>query len=162
MVKLGPRGHTQWRMHTGYTAPAAADPTKVLTGADFGISESGDGPVTTSKEAGINLYADSYVPSFFRRLTFTPDGQLLLTPTGIHRPPSNVSHSKSFCTHVYSRQQLMQNSSANSSATNSGSSISPCLSLIGLEDPSVAVRCCPRLFKLQQSASPSLIPGDYR
>ncbi len=106
-----------------------------------------------------------------RRLSFSPDGLLLITPTGIHRPPSDApakgsgavasssaqktssaapaavaGPAKSFCTHIYSRNQLS----------------TPCLSLTGLDEPSVAVRCCPRLFKLAPSENASLIPGDYR
>lgn len=118
---------------------------------------------------------------YLRRLCFTPDGLLLITPAGIHRPPadkaaasattsSSASSSvadkgrsggpssasgaagaaKSFCTHIFSRNALA----------------TPCASLVGLEDPSVAVRCCPRLFTLLQSPSGQVdtpyIPGEYR
>ena len=99
--------------------------------------------------------------SVYRRLCFTPDGSLLITPTGIHRPPaSNLESvasinaggyvgSKSFCTHIFNRNHLS----------------SPCISLVGIDEPSVAVRCCPRMFKLIPSTSEDckpLISGDYR
>jgi len=101
------------------------------------------------------------------RLTFTPDGLLLIAPTGIHRPAVDKASSsssagssadkaahrgaagaKSFCTHIFSRNALT----------------TPCASLVGLEDPSVAVRCCPRLYKLLPSPSgaEAFIHGDYR
>lgn len=34
---------------------------------------------------GFNLYHDETLVSFFRRLTFTPDGALLLTPAGVFK-----------------------------------------------------------------------------
>eukprot|EP01034_Spumella_vulgaris_P041075 gene41075-50830_t len=148
--------------------------------SDFGstVTEEGETVSTTPANQGINLFADSYVPSFFRRLTFTPDGLLLIAPTGNHRPPvsaggtasaktntssNNNSNSKStasnntaaslpsgtnksFCTHIFSRHQLT----------------TPCLSLVGLDEPSIAVRCCPRLFKLVENGGEPLIKGDYR
>ena len=99
------------------------------------------------------------------RLSFSPDGLLLVAPTGLHRPPQpkkNVStssgtaaksaaaaadSSRSFCTHIFSRFSLT----------------SPCLSLVGLEDPSVAVRFCPLLFKpLLSDQKQMMIDGDYR
>lgn len=96
-----------------------------------------------------------------RRLTFTPDGQYLLAPTGIHRPQGTGSSSSkmldvsagarnaqttdSYCTHVFARSHLS----------------TPCLSLVGLEEPSVAVRCCPRPLQLVHGSQP-LLPGDYR
>lgn len=77
-----------------------------------------------------------------RRLTFSPDGSLLFTPTGIHRPGSAFflgssnganapTSGRSFCTHIFSRENLAV----------------PRISLLGLKEPAVAVRCCPRLFK---------------
>lgn len=94
MVKLAPRGHVVMRMHQGYTVPDSAK--KVLTAADFGITtqspptggveasasavvavstpsaSGGDGAnasgdvAAAPASAGVNLFADSYVPSFFR------------------------------------------------------------------------------------------------
>eukprot|EP01038_Epipyxis_sp_PR26KG_P005152 gene5152-7172_t len=153
MIKLAQRGHVVIKMHGGYAAPV--DPTKVLSAADFGITskddENGTGSAPTGSSPGINLFVDYNVPCFFRRLCFTPDGQLLISPTGIHKPPGSDS-SKSFCTHIFSRNQLQ----------------SPYLSLIGLEEPSVAVRCCPQLFKLipynteHPLVNNHMIQGDYR
>ena len=91
------------------------------------------------------------------RPCFSPDGALLITPTGIHRPipmkdikekegkDKNITDAdyekrKSFCTHIFIRSQL---------------SI-PAISLIGLEEPSTAVRFSPILYKMVTS-SPSPI-----
>ena len=67
-----------------------------LTAADFGVEEDGSGATggdavkdadgKREKKKGNNLFADATVPSFFRRPTFTPDGNLIIAPTGIHRP----------------------------------------------------------------------------
>jgi chromatin assembly factor 1 subunit B len=124
----------------------------------------------------------SPIPSAYlhhgRRLTFTPDGALLIIPTGIHRNPlvsqqqggmtnskknsssSSNPLSKSFCTHIYHREQLL----------NASSSSMPALSLVGLDEPSVAIRVCPRLFKFignteSDSSSSGIRPlfaGNYR
>jgi hypothetical protein len=97
-----------------------------------------------------------------RRPCFSPDGSLLFCPTGVHRPfpPPREKESKenekerdleyerkkSFCTHIFVRSQL---------------SI-PAISLIGLEDPSTAVRCSPILYKLVPSTSKSTSNKDVK
>jgi chromatin assembly factor 1 subunit B len=103
---------------------------------------------------GKNLFADSTVPSFFRRPAFSPDGALFVAPTGIYRPEKTVGKelpSSSFCTHVFSREYLT----------------SPIISLTGLEEPSIAVKFSPILYRLvsapgEKGAPTALIPGDYR
>ena len=132
-----------------------------MTAADFGVEEDGTGATggdavkdadgKREKKKGNNLFADATVPSFFRRPTFTPDGNLIIAPTGIHRPitipeilkgestgegvqgtPNKSSSSPEvegskgkFCTHIFSRYDPT----------------TPIMSLTGLEEPSVAVRC---------------------
>lgn len=110
-----------------------------------------------------NLFADATVPCFFRsddlyihlhpsslldisrRPCFTPDGALLLVPTGVYK---SASGQQSFCTYVVSRNNLT----------------TPIVCLPGLEEPSIAVRCSPVVYKLKPSGSPSepMIPGNYR
>lgn len=153
-------------MHLGYSAPESAK--KVLTAADFGVTETTLAPGATeaapnatesASSAGINLFADSFVPSFFRRVACSPDGALVIAPTGIHRPPNapklapgakadpaQAGTGNSYCTHVFSRDNLA----------------SPCVSLVGLEEPSIAVRCCLRPYKLIPHGGESMIPGEYR
>jgi len=156
-------------MHLGYDA--GKDSNEPLTAADFGVveeapagasssssSSSASSSSSTVPQKSRNLFADYTVQSYFRRPDFTPDGTLLITPTGIHRP--NAPGSKgpaadkddpgnSFCTHIFYREHMS----------------SPILSLAGLEDPSVAVRCCPVLFKLVRTgeAVPTcMVAGKYR
>ena len=170
MARLAPRGHCVAKMHLGYDVPEGME-APTLSAADFGINEDENESSKTKASASKskNLYADSTVPSFFRRPCFSPDGNLLITPTGIHRsmphPKDDKSNdglnenaaiknpalSNSFCTHIYSRDHL----------------VSPIISLVGLEDPSVSVRCSPILYKLikldgEDKNPSSLIKGDYR
>lgn len=168
------------RMHTGYNCLSSGgaqkdkDAQQVLAGGSINPEnpeeENGDNVNNKNSTPGVNLFADASVPSFFRRLSFTPDGALLIVPTGIHRNPLSATNKgksssssttpggkslndRSFCTHVFSRQDFTV----------------PCLSLTGLEEPSVAVRCCSRLFKLIGSEGEgegqpvaSLFRGSYR
>ena len=82
-----------------------------------------------------------------RRPSFSPDGSLLICPTGIYRPfPAKDTgergheseRKKSFCTHIFTRSQLSL----------------PAISLVDLEEPSTAVRCSPILYKMVQSGGP--------
>jgi hypothetical protein len=208
MLKLAPSGGNHGanpqvtKMHGGYEAPEGVEMEKrELTAADFGVEEEGtdatgvavkdiDGKKEKKgkKEKAKNLFADSTVPSFFRRPTFTPDGNLVIAPTGIHRPipipeslkgrsteegveetpdktrsrPEAGESKGKFCTHIFSRYDLT----------------TPVMSLTGLEEPSVAVRCSPVLYKLvatpedatqetdassgQSYQGKAMIPGDYR
>lgn len=100
---------------------------------------------------------------------------MLIIPTGIHRNPlvaqqqqtsanstgkKNSSQNsnplaRSFCTHIYHRDQLLNASSASM----------PALSLVGLEDPSVAIRVNPRLYKFisgNDRQNRPMFSGDYR
>ena len=86
-----------------------------------------------------------------RRPTFTPDGLLLITPMGIYHPitantsntpaSANINPGVSYCTHVYSRGCFTAPHIAST-----GGNCCPIYSLVGLDEPSVAVRCNPRLF----------------
>ena len=183
MAKLAQRGHTVAKMHAGFDLAEGADAPE-LTAADFGIVEEIDPTASgapaskpAAKSDKKNLYADSTVPSFFRRPCFSPDGLLLITPTGVNRPMANPnpnpnpntdpaqggaqrghgqgasssgSSGGSFCTHIYGRDHLS----------------SPLLSLVGMEDPSVAVRCSPVLYEMVrepgETLPPAVIRGDYR
>ena len=99
-------------------------------------------PSTTSlgfKNA--SLYANETLTSFFRRLTFTPDGSLLLTPAGQYqtqhqneggKPTNEVINT----VYIYTR---------------GGINKPPVAHLPGHKKPSVAVRCSPVVYTLRQS-----------
>ena len=176
MVKLAGRGHVVAKMlaHTGYalkqeveTGPStAADPFNEMAATNETTTELLDKDNTQQPQIKPkNLYADATVPSFFRRPTFSPDGAILITPTGIHRPFQDTANDenkngssngsgngrqlttyiapemkKSFCTYIFTRSQYAI----------------PAISLYGLEEPSVAVRCSPVLYKMIDSNSVSV------
>ncbi len=136
MLKLAARGHSNIKV---LDTLSSQDNTTV-TASDFGVDvdpETG-ATITNRNTMSRNLYADSTVPSFFRRLSFSPDGNFLVTPTGVYKPSpstgnvtSNQLFSSSFATHIFLRDQLM----------------SPVVSLTGLEEPSVVIRFSPVLYK---------------
>ncbi len=67
MVKLAQKGHSVVRMHGGFASKEAPE-NRPLSATDFGMTttESGEAVAAAPTSQGINLYADSYVPSFFR------------------------------------------------------------------------------------------------
>lgn len=91
------------------------------------------------KLRGKAMFADEAVPSFFRRLDWTPDGAFLIAPAGIYSTPTNDDTAKQteFTSWVFSRSQLD----------------SPICALPGLDKPSVAVRCSRRLYEPRTSCT---------
>ncbi|KAI1103433.1 WD40 repeat-like protein [Jackrogersella minutella] len=87
-----------------------------------------------------NLYANETLTSFFRRLTFTPDGSLLLTPAGQyqvqHQEGLRPSYEVINTVYIYTR---------------GGINKPPIAHLPGHKKPSVAVRCSPLMYTLRQS-----------
>lgn len=77
------------------------------------------------------LFLDESVPSFFRRLSWSPDGEFLLLPCGQHQLPGSDATLPT--THVFARGALRE----------------PCAHLPGPTKPVVATRCCPVLFELR-------------
>ncbi|XP_072116047.1 chromatin assembly factor 1 subunit B [Mobula birostris] len=79
------------------------------------------------------IFHDDGMKSFFRRLTFTPDGSLLLTPAGCVEAGENVTNT----TFVFSRKNLKR----------------PIAHLPCPAKATLAVRCCPIFFELKQAKS---------
>lgn len=52
------------------------------------------------------LYHDETLVTFFRRLTFSPDGSLLLTPAGLNF--RNIQSERDHCVYVYTRASLLR------------------------------------------------------
>ncbi|KAL1896870.1 Chromatin assembly factor 1 subunit [Sporothrix stenoceras] len=92
-----------------------------------------------------SLYANETLTSFFRRLTFTPDGSLLLTPAGQYQTQhqaegaSKPTYEITNTVYIYSR---------------GGINKAPIAHLPGHKKPSVAVRCSPIIYTLRQSTAP--------
>ncbi|KAH6900284.1 WD40-repeat-containing domain protein [Thelonectria olida] len=90
-----------------------------------------------------NLYANETLTSFFRRLTFTPDGALLLTPSGQYQNQfpgerdSKPTYEIINTVYIYTR---------------GGINKAPIAHLPGHKKPSVVVKCSPIFYALRQSA----------
>ncbi|XP_063932198.1 uncharacterized protein LOC135144135 isoform X2 [Zophobas morio] len=84
------------------------------------------------------LFADETLNTFFRRLEFSPDGRLLLTPAGLKE--------KEYCVYGFARQNLSR----------------PVICFPGLEKPAVAVRFCPVKFNRLPLKGAPLFDLPYR
>ncbi|KAH9322488.1 hypothetical protein KI387_017127 [Taxus chinensis] len=92
----------------------------------------------------LHLFHDETLPSFFRRLQWSPDGSFLVVPAGIHKflPDSSASNTA----YVFSRKDFSR----------------PALQLPGASKPIVAVRFCPLVFSLNAANSDALFKLPYR
>ncbi|KAJ5389885.1 uncharacterized protein N7496_000953 [Penicillium cataractarum] len=93
-----------------------------------------------------SIYANETFTSFFRRLTFTPDGSLLFTPAGQYKTshasandPSKTTDEIINTVYVYTR---------------AGFNKPPISHLPGHKKPSVAVKCSPVYYTLKQGVQP--------
>ncbi|KAI7786657.1 chromatin assembly factor 1 subunit B [Diaporthe eres] len=96
---------------------------------------------TSTNVKNASLYANETLTSFFRRLAFTPDGSLLLTPAG-----------------QYSSQQTSTDGKPHYEVVNTvyiytrgGINKPPTAHLPGHKKPSVCVRCSPIFYTLRTS-----------
>lgn len=108
------------------------------------IAKSEHQMIDESKSVQNHLFHDETLPSFFRRLAWSPDGSFLLVPAGSYRfspasEPVNTSY-------VFSRKDLTR----------------PALVLPGASKPVVAVRVCPVAFALRTSNSDAFFKLPYR
>lgn len=85
---------------------------------------------------GIMSYHNEAFSSFFRRLTFTPDGSLLFTPSGLYRYQQDDETTNTV--YIYTRGGLNR---------------PPVAHLPGLKKPSLAVKCSPIMYKLREQPS---------
>ena len=87
------------------------------------------------------LYANETFTSFFRRLTFAPDGSLLITPAGQHKETAtSVGDDVNNMTYIYTRAGLNK---------------PPVAKLPGHRKPSLAVRCSPIFYNLRVGPLPT-------
>ena len=97
-------------------------------------------PTSTSVK-NASLYASETLTSFFRRLTFTPDGSLLLTPAGQY----STQHQQADGKPVYEVVNTVY------IYTRGGINKPPTANLPGHKKPSVCVRCSPIFYALRTS-----------
>ncbi|OJD22784.1 hypothetical protein ACJ73_05869 [Blastomyces percursus] len=94
-----------------------------------------------------SIYANETFTSFFRRLTFAPDGSLLFTPAGQyktshgpHGDPPRISEEVINTVYIYTR---------------AGFNKPPIAHLPGQKKPSVAVKCSPVFYVLRHGTKPT-------
>lgn len=95
----------------------------------------------------MRFFHDDTLQTFFRRLCFTPDGKLLLTPAGV-ADYDGCTHPLN-TTYVFSRYGFRQ----------------PAIVLPCPDQYTVAVRCCPILYRLRphdEEKNPPVVPLPYR
>ncbi|KAF4125094.1 chromatin assembly factor 1 subunit B [Geosmithia morbida] len=111
--------------------PMEASPKPSVTSATMG---------TGMKNAA--LYANETLTSFFRRLTFTPDGSLLLTPSGQYQNQQQTDKDSKPTTEVINTVYIY---------TRGGINKPPVAHLPGHKKPSVVVKCSPVIYTLRQN-----------
>ncbi|OAG38941.1 hypothetical protein AYO21_06819 [Fonsecaea monophora] len=94
-----------------------------------------------------NIYHNETMTSFFRRLTFSPDGSLLFTPAGHYKTsfpmasdPMKTTDDVTNTVYIYTR---------------AGFNKPPVAHLPGHKKPSVAVKCSPILYTLRSTPKPT-------
>ncbi|KAM5281676.1 chromatin assembly factor 1 subunit B [Ctenodactylus gundi] len=113
----------------------------------FNVSKMLPGAGAEGEARSYRMFHDDSMKSFFRRLSFTPDGSLLLTPAGCVESGENVMNT----TYVFSRKNLKR----------------PVAHLPCPGKATLAVRCCPVYFELRpvaeaDRASQELVRLPYR
>ncbi|CRL06429.1 CLUMA_CG019620, isoform A [Clunio marinus] len=102
-------------------------------------------PESPFHQKTIRMFHDDTLQTFFRRLCFSPDGNIIVVPAGIAEVEgSNMKPLNT--TYIFTRNNLK----------------TPSIILPSPDNFSVAIRFCPQLFKLRKSESEPIIPLPYR
>ncbi|XP_072541327.1 chromatin assembly factor 1 subunit B [Salminus brasiliensis] len=95
----------------------------------YSVSKMTSGSAGEGEVKNYRMFHDDSMRSFFRRLTFTPDGSFLLAPAGCVETGENVTNT----TYVFSRKSFKR----------------PIAHLPCPAKATLAVRCCPVYFELR-------------
>lgn len=106
----------------------------------FNISKMLSGIGAEGEARTYRMFHDDSMKSFFRRLSFTPDGTLLLAPAGCVESGENVTNT----TYVFSRKNLRR----------------PVAHLPCPGKATLAVRCCPVYFERRPGPEAEGLPGE--
>uniref|UniRef100_A0A336M445 CSON011845 protein n=1 Tax=Culicoides sonorensis TaxID=179676 RepID=A0A336M445_CULSO len=115
------------------------------------LAKNGKGPLPVPEDHPLagesaRLYHDDTLQSFFRRLSFSPDGSIVVAPAGIANE-SNPGKKPVHTSYIYTRNSWKQ----------------PAIVLPSPDQYTVATRFCPVLFKLENPKEcPPIIPLPYR
>ncbi|XP_066033281.1 chromatin assembly factor 1 subunit B isoform X1 [Chamaea fasciata] len=99
----------------------------------FNVTKMPSGSGAEGEARSFRMFHDDSMKSFFRRLSFTPDGSYLLTPAGCVESGENVTNT----TYVFSRNNLKR----------------PVGHLPCPGKGTLAVRCCPVYFELRGASA---------
>uniref|UniRef100_A0A8C9RR63 Chromatin assembly factor 1 subunit B n=1 Tax=Scleropages formosus TaxID=113540 RepID=A0A8C9RR63_SCLFO len=103
----------------------------------YSVSRMSSGGSAEGEVKNYRMFHDDSMRSFFRRLTFTPDGSFLLAPAGCVEAGENVTNT----TYVFSRKSFKR----------------PIAHLPCPTKATLAVRCCPVYFELRNSEGEALV-----
>uniref|UniRef100_A0A667WWM1 Chromatin assembly factor 1 subunit B n=1 Tax=Myripristis murdjan TaxID=586833 RepID=A0A667WWM1_9TELE len=108
------------------------------------VSKMSSGPIGEGEH--YRMFHDDSMRSFFRRLTFTPDGSFLLTPAGCVETGENITNT----TYIFSRKGFKR----------------PIAHLPCPTKATLAVRCCPVYFELRtkkgEDGSTQALPNVFQ
>ena len=105
---------------------------------------SGIGPGLGIRNA--NIYANEAFTSFFRRLTFAPDGSLLFTPAGQYKSSQMTNETARASDEIINTVYIY---------TRAGLNKPPVAYLPGHKKPSLAVKCSPIYYTLRHNIVPT-------
>ncbi|KAI1899076.1 hypothetical protein AGOR_G00057750 [Albula goreensis] len=112
----------------------------------YSISKMASGSAGEGEVKNYRMFHDDSMRSFFRRLTFTPDGSFLLVPAGCVEAGENITNT----TYVFSRKNLKR----------------PIAHLPCPAKATLAVRCCPVYFELRttkdEDGSVQPLPNSFQ
>ena len=95
-------------------------------------------PYTAMGVKNAHIYANDSLKSFFRRLTFTPEGSLLFTPAGLYSTQQKILDENTKTLHEVINTVYIY--------TRGGINKPPIAHLPGHKKPSVVVKCSPILY----------------
>lgn len=146
-----PRYQIRYRIARGALPLPLTHPlsqTSIIPGADGG----------ESVMPGFKLFHDDTFRTYFRRLAFTPDGSLLLVPSGYVEMGGDSGKGDVEGKVVQERKVLY----GTYVFPTMGSFSSPSAILVSPRQCTIAVRCCPLLFELRQGGPDPYIQLPYR
>ncbi|KAL2714347.1 chromatin assembly factor 1 subunit B [Vespula squamosa] len=109
----------------------------------------------------VRLFYDDTFKSFFRRLTFSIDGTLIIVPSGIIEPQDTIEKTSN-ATIVFSRHNLKELFIYNITAVIFAFIFRPIMILPSLDECTIAIRCCPVYFELRKNGPVPTIALPYR
>ncbi|THH05951.1 hypothetical protein EW145_g4435 [Phellinidium pouzarii] len=167
-VFLPPPAERTMSRRSSFSSAAPGSPTNShYSNSHFGRSPSPMPPLPAIRAppsphliAQTRLYGDESFTNFFRRLTFSPDGGLLLTPSGHFEDPSNISSMMGEAPRGRRGNPAETLASASSVYIYSRANFSrpPIAQLPGHKKASIAVKFSPVLYDLRPNVVGAPVP----